>query len=431
MFEKEFPVLKNKISNFSKEESKFILSIDSNISLYNSLVQTLNDSRDTLKQKSPENLSEESCNDLNEAIISFNKIIKEFNEKSNLSYRKTIVNNIFSEAERIYELPKENTSLPCPLLNNISEESLYKIEIIFYNSTIPEFSLEDPHPICCLYGECKSCCDESCANKNYPVIFLHGHSFNKDTSADYSLDAFRKIKENLTEKGYIDAGAVIIGQLDEQGRIWGEMDAPIEITGSYFFDVSKNKTGVDIILPSKSDNIDTYSIRLDDLIKTVKYKTGKDKAIIVAHSMGGLVTRRYIQIFGEEDVEKIILITVPNQGIESNIKNYCSLIGSKVECNDMYKDSLLINKLNNAENISIPVYNIIGTGCDMNGEKGDGMVTESSQYLTYATNYYIEGTCNELSLDFLHEKILYPEKYPETYNLISEILDENKTAEIL
>jgi hypothetical protein len=58
----------------------------------------------------------------------------------------------------------------------------------------------------------------------------------------------------------------------------------------------------------------------------------------------------------------------------------------------------------------------------MGTETGEGVVKNSSQYLDYATNYYVKGTCNELNFDFFHESIIIPDKYPEAYNLIKDIL---------
>jgi hypothetical protein len=60
----------------------------------------------------------------------------------------------------------------------------------------------------------------------------------------------------------------------------------------------------------------------------------------------------------------------------------------------------------------------------MGDETGDGIIKNSSQYLDYAINYYMEGSCNELSFDFLHENIVYPSKYPEVYNILKQILKE-------
>ena len=432
-FELEFPAIKSKISNFEIEENSFILLINSNLSLYNGLIINLSNLRISIKQIPLENLSENSCKDLNNLIANFNETVKNFKEKSNLSYKETLVESVTSEFNNFSESRGEEVTLPCTLSNIITEENLSVIDTVIENYTIPEFYLEDPVPVCCFYGKCEPCLNETHYDKNYPVIFLHGHSLNKALSADYSLDVFGKIKDKLTGEGYIDAGAIIISQSNEQNGLWGKVNATIEVTGSNFFDVSKNETGGETIISSKREGIDTYAIRLNELINTVKDRTGKDKVVVVAHSMGGLVTRRYIQIFGEENLDKIILVTIPNHGIESQIKDYCSLIGSEKECEDMDENSLLINKLDNAPNITVPVYNIIGRGCYTYnpGNNGDGIVKESSQYLEYVINQYVEGSCDELKFNFLHKEILDPEKYPQAYEFIKEDLKGNLTIEIL
>ena len=141
--------------------------------------------------------------------------------------------------------------------------------------------------------------------------------------------------------------------------------------------------------------------------------------------MGGLVTRRYLQIFGDNSVYKGILIASPNHGVNGTILKYCSLFGAKLECDDMAPDSLFLNKLNNAKKPTIPIYNIIGIGCDTDGETGDTVVTNKSAYLDYATNYFINGTCSELNFNSLHTKIVDPNKNPQVYNIVKEILKEN------
>jgi hypothetical protein len=89
----------------------------------------------------------------------------------------------------------------------------------------------------------------------------------------------------------------------------------------------------------------------------------------------------------------------------------------------MDKNSLFINKLTSAPKPDIPLYNIISSGCNMDGEDGDGVVTSKSQYLSYAKNYYFNGTCNDNSdFSYFHNEILDVEKYPEVYRLLRELL---------
>lgn len=418
----------NKTQDLDAESQELNSMIVSDISLYNNLSENLTNSGQILEEISKMVLNISLCNELNEIILNFNKDIQSLNEKLNLSEKAAVIENISLKVGKLYEESQNivNADSSCFLKEKISGENLTKIKIIYSAESNITVSLEEPVPICCFSGKCEVCCDDNCSGKNYPVIFLHGYSINKALPADYSLDDLAKIKEKLVIYGnYVDAGAITISPIVEQKGLWGKINAPITVTASYFFDTYKTETG-ERTVSSKTDSIDTYSIRLKSIIDLVKYRTNKDKVIIVSHSMGGLVTRRYVQIFGGENINRIILITVPNHGIEDKVKNYCVMLGPEVACNEMDKNSILINKLNNAPTEKVPTYNIIGIGCDMGDETGDGIVKNSSQYLDYATNFYLRGKCNELNFEFFHETILYPEKYPEVYDIISQIIKKKE-----
>ena len=296
----------------------------------------------------------------------------------------------------------------------VSVEDLYPIEA----------HIEEPKTECCVFGKCREC---SFSKKAYPVIFLHGHDFNKGVSAFYSLNAFSELQKKLEENGYINAGEISLSTAKRKDSgMLGLSGMPVTFRASYYFDVYKTEDG-ETIVPSKTDSLDTYALRLKDIIRIVKYRTNKDKVIIISHSMGGLVTRKYVEVFGSADIDKIILTNTPNHGIDDNVRRYCAVIGPGAACSDMDKDSIFINKLNNAPIRDFPIYNLIGIGCSMGAETGDGIVKNSSQYLDYATNYYVTGTCDESNLEFFHETMINPNKYPETYEIISSIL-KNETA---
>jgi hypothetical protein len=292
-----------------------------------------------------------------------------------------------------------------------------------YNQSGKNYQLT---PSCCYMGNCGECCYSHCSETNYPVIFLHGHSIDKELPADYSLDIFTEMKEKLTTDGnYFDAGAVIISPTNEMSGLWGKVNASALVTASYFFDTYKTKNG-EITNSSTVESIDTYAERLSRIIKIVKERTGKDKVILVSISMGGLVIRDYLSLFGKNDVDKVILIDAPNHGVEDKIRDYCYVFGSAQTCGDMDKDSNFIKKLNNNSKAIVPTYNIIGIGCNMSSETGDGFIKNSSQYLSYATNYYVSGTCDEANFDFLHGDIILPDKYPEAYNFVKAVLNNQK-----
>jgi len=141
--------------------------------------------------------------------------------------------------------------------------------------------------------------------------------------------------------------------------------------------------------------------------------------------MGGLVTRRYIQIFGEDKIDKIILIGTPNKGISGDVKIFCPIIGGgELECRDMNEDSLFMNKLNKGSFPDVIIHNIVGTGCNTRDGVGDGIVLERNAILENADNHIINGTCKSLVEPF-HLWLHNSDKTPEVYEVIKEILEND------
>ncbi len=282
-------------------------------------------------------------------------------------------------------------------------------------------------PQCCVGGICTNCCvDNTCKDdpRTYPVLLIHGHSFIKSSPAEPSINAFDKITYKLIEDGFIDAGILSFTNLTLLESNLASLNAPVSVKASYYYD-SFYKLGSYVYITKKNDNIDTYAIRLSEIVDSLKSSTNRDKVNIVSHSMGGLVVRRYMQIFGTDSIDKVILIGSPNAGISGRVKYLCSVVGEKLECDDMADDSILIAKLNspNYKPINVDLYTISGVGCDMdNGKTGDGVVTLNSSQLTYATNYIVNGTCSDLFNTNLHTDLLNINKYPKVYDYIKEVL---------
>jgi uncharacterized alpha/beta hydrolase family protein/uncharacterized protein YoxC len=317
----------------------------------------------------------------------------------------------------VQELPES-----CPANMTIHRLAQVTVAKIVLSPLISAQAIELPQPApeCCAFGTCAACCTAaSCTTADFPIIFLHGHALNKDVSFEYSLDAFDKIQNRLEQDGYISAGAIssyATSNIPE--GTFGLSNAPITIKASYYFDIYKQPENY-VVVQTKSQNIDSYAVRLKEIVETVKRMTGKAKVIIVAHSMGGLVARRYVQIFGPDNVDKLILIVVPNKGIVGRTADYCPIVGERLECDDMNSNSLFMNKLNQAKP-NLPIYNIVGTGCKMPQGMGDGVVLEENARLDEAKNYVVNGTCSGIKV--LHTAILDIDKYPEVYEYIRNAL---------
>ncbi|MBU0470964.1 MAG: alpha/beta hydrolase, partial [Nanoarchaeota archaeon] len=298
---------------------------------------------------------------------------------NNLSYNNlSSVNNslnydLFPALVKVFleQLPPKCQLTPVTLIPLITfNQTMIELDLDSLTDLKLNFNFELPSLKCCVFGECRDCCVASECEDNpllYPILFLHGHAISQGTSAEYSLEGFNDIQNRLEEEGFLNAGTVTLyTSTDSPEGVWGLPPVPLTIRGSYYFDVFKQPDNY-YLVQTKSENIDTYAIRLKELVDIVKYKTGKPKVNIVAFSMGGLVARRYLQIFGTENAHKLVMIGTPNKGITGTVAEICAFAGAELECRDLQADSLFMNKLNSGKNPDIPVYNIVGTGCEMDG----------------------------------------------------------------
>jgi len=406
-------------SSFNELNSSYF----GNISLYNLVLANLSIMHQEIIYLEDYNFSEYSLELAKSFINDFNSFISIMEDKNSASFKLEKFNEL--------SLKKENLSfvLQDELINNISREN--KLNISIYEINLPKFNIEyknytldfvlgEPSPICCLHNECYDCIDD--ASLNYPIIFVHGHSFNEKISPELSMDSFGGMAGQLEKDGgYLDAGYFYRSQYDEGSKGYlGRVNSTIVVEATYYIDTVVTDDG-SFMLTSKWESIDTYASRLNDIVSNVKYITGKDKVIIVAHSMGGLVTRKYIQLYGEDSLEKIVLIGIPNHGVDGFVLNYCAVFGADLECSEMNKSSEFILNLNSVPLPDIPIYNLVGVGCFWEGSDGDGIVKSSSAYLDGAENIYVNGTCN--LVDFFHVRMVHPSLHPEIYNIVKEKIE--------
>ncbi len=368
------------------------------------------------------NFSDQSIVLANQSAGVFIEARNSFIELNNLTEKSEFYEKMNISLDIIKELVEEDIGNELERNNSLGEfEEVFVPKIELNESFYLEVYFDEPKRECCLFGECHECC-ESCSDDEslFPVIFLHGHDFSRDVSAEFSLDVFDEMQRKLESDGLLNFGTKTVNIPDEvQENVWGEVAWPISVKMSYYFDAIRDEGKLNI-LQAKRDNIDTYSVRLKSIIDTVKKKTGKDKVVLVTHSMGGLVARRYIQIFGEEDVYKLIMIVAPQKGISEGIYGYCATFGEVEECEDMQQGSLLLSRLRNQEFSNVGVFNIVGVGCETEGEDGDGIVQKDNAVLEGARNYFVNGTCS--GFNFLHSEIILPNKHPEVYEILREIL---------
>jgi hypothetical protein len=412
----QLPEFSSKTGLIKSNYEELNQTIFSDIFSYNELVINLSDFRNKLISLSQSQYDESQVEKLRQIILSFNKNISLFEKEKNFSLKKLITAELLKTDLSGFEAQQNGTYVDETIYFNLTT-----IDAIPLNFSAQDFSLAEPIRQCCVFNSCADCC-YTCSNENYPIIFVHGYAFNYGISAEFSVNIFDKLQDKLDADGYINAGEIYYAyQRTNVSGILGEANIPLTYRSSYYFDLLE-ESGDYIPVQTKSENIDTYAIRLKNIIEEIKYQTGKDKVRIIAHSMGGLVTRRYVQVFGNESVDRIILIGVPNKGISGSIKEYCSILGSSSECDDMDSKSAFINKLNSQPSEKVLTYNIIGSGCEMSGGDGDGIVLADSSYLETADkNFFIEGECSGFTL--LHATILNTEVHPEVLRIIEGSLE--------
>lgn len=445
----EISHLNNLILNYNalREKANILIKNDGSqdVELCNNLTLKINQEKYQSKKEILLKYSLPLCNFLVDSILSGQN-------GTNKAPLETIMNLTLYEENLVADfIPSFPIELEIMALNLSSKQNQNTTE--FYNSfcvnktnenkilfnltkvKIPLFSsfnqtlktrIDEPIRICCVFGKCTPCCiGLSCYNNSetYPVLLIHGHEFNRANSPEYSLESLNGIQKSLEDNGYVNAGVILptSSYNDVKSGEWGISGIPIVIKLTYYYGVY-GENGTFLTIPQASENIGTYANRLNYIIELIKYRTGKDKVNIVAHSMGGLVARKYLQEYGEDNVYKFIMIGTPNKGLVGDVDNYCSIFGEEIECNEMKQNSTFLNALNeyipkNKTNF----YAIVGIGCKMNGFDGDGITPSQNVLLKYSENYFINGTCPNI-FELLHSKMLDTSMYPAVSSSIKNIL---------
>ena len=113
-----------------------------------------------------------------------------------------------------------------------------------------------------------------------------------------------------------------------------------------------------------SGNIPRFSRRLDQEITQIKKNTGAKKVDIVAHSMGGVVSRYYIErMGGRDDVGKLIMVQTPNHGSEwADLRVFVEYVGDVKDIKNVRK---LLSKFGIAAQASDIIDEFFPSLCDL------------------------------------------------------------------
>jgi len=171
------------------------------------------------------------------------------------------------------------------------------------------------------------------------------------------------------------------------------------------------------IIGSSTGSITTYAGKLENKIKAIKGDTGAKKVDIVAHSMGGLVARWYIQKLNGKDVGKLIMIGTPNHGADianlpkSILKSLISISGLYSGPQVAFSLDLIVDQITKDFSINqmIPHHEFIinlnnNDGCSYNIEKGyeyNDELSNTCRYVVITSNSHRTLThCHVLGTNF-------------------------------
>ena len=274
-------------------------------------------------------------------------------------------------------------------------------------------------------------------DENYPILFIHGHSFTNQETSGASLNAFQPIERKLSDENYVEKGTNIFpgdNINNFKAGIFSNREKPVTFKTTYYTGVFSLE-GI-YIEDQDSKSISVYGSRIQNVVNIILKLTGKKKVNIVAHSMGGLVAREYIEHDGgDKYVNKLIMIGTPNHGIWRSdltvnvlltLGNGCGIGHPGLECDDMHHDSLFLQSLNQQETVNgVKIYTIEGyCGNSDMGELWDNVVRASSVQINGAENFpvYCKDQSKYSLTNSFHNAMLKPDEVPEVYKKVVDIL---------
>jgi pimeloyl-ACP methyl ester carboxylesterase len=185
---------------------------------------------------------------------------------------------------------------------------------------------------------------EAAAGEPYPKIFIHG----TDGRCEDWEPMIRSIADGRPDMGCLGASAAWAGEVAALGPVapdsFWNFDPYVDVQRAF---------AMDAIVWS---GIETYAERLELFVEQVKLATGAEKVILVGHSQGGLIIRRYMANSDHNwgSVHRFVTAGTPHLGIYGLLgwqggpwSAFCG-IGSDatlVECMDMDDSSPFIHRL--------------------------------------------------------------------------------------
>ncbi|MFC1752464.1 esterase/lipase family protein [Thermoproteota archaeon] len=159
--------------------------------------------------------------------------------------------------------------------------------------------------------------------KDYPIVFIHGIAGG---FSDWQKTADIISDHHTYEMRFLDKDKIYHNYYGKKPKIW-----VWNVSYYTIFSLEESFTGY----------LDLYAERLKQMIAVIKQITGSDKVVICAHSMGGLIARKYMSMDQQcwDSVYKVLTVATPHQGVGTSFY----IVG---QLRDLRPESEFIKNLN-------------------------------------------------------------------------------------
>jgi pimeloyl-ACP methyl ester carboxylesterase len=269
----------------------------------------------------------------------------------------------------------------------------------------------------------------SYSNK-YPILIVHGWMGKAIDYGDY---------EAQLQKDMIAMAKGVIEPSSDISICPDKWPVTVVVSAEYYSEQNKNQ------------GIAAYAKELNHVVELVRNCTGQDQVILLAHSMGGLVSRKYMADFGNEHVTKLITLGTPHYGFNDFTRAEIILMmlhlftGRDIDVEQMMPESDFLMALDKADISYRNKIVSIGTYSTMNStlvfglpifqseiknfenqffNNTDIIVKLDSTKLSGSKYYQVEGCSHTEILDFraVYPKgpINNPKTCPDAYEIVKK-----------
>jgi len=242
---------------------------------------------------------------------------------------------------------------------------------------------------------------------DHPLLLVHGfftRSFGTgmcwDDANETKLASWAGIQSNLVQTGEYSNGGII--NMDR-------LECPRASTKPPVYRFTYYKTCYE-----EKNAIEEYTKRLSEAIDFAKNCSQTRKVDLVAHSLGGIIARNYLEEGGDKSVNKVVFVATPHEGISffpmiigmpacilGKLSPFCP-----AEINEINSNSEIMKRLKSHKKLSVKAYTIKSSSDILIPREGPDSIESELSF----------------SVDCNHDDIFRPRYCPKGYEAVVESL---------